>query len=409
MRMRDHVTCAVCGARGKGLGSHVRVHGLTTSQYREKFPDTPIDSLATRQKRRAARPNMELARTHRGEKPTRYWDVAKLLVGGKSAAEIGTSIGRGPVRVKTIARKLGLSCRPSRYDLGVRLTRAQLANLQQATGLDGPSFEIRFGVPSWLIHGKSARAKQILSPRHAEAIIAARDKIISDVYRLAQNKGRGRYTGSSPKVLNSLVPHFPQAIATLRGLLADRKERSREEWQDYICEQARTRAGSASVLALAVELSPWIEERLNELQKRQDLWRLAVEILASRFGVSSSVASEKNVRVRPREMERLILRLDPDRRTAQRGTPSAPDGLAIPSVKLPRGRRRKNPMVDYGKAATLRADGLSWRQIAMKLDHENWAKGGNSRKAAADRIRVGVAQLGRGSSSAAPSFLGGEK
>jgi hypothetical protein len=81
-----------------------------------------------------------------------------------------------------------------------------------------------------------------------------------------------------------------------------------------------------------------------------------------------------------------------------------------PPAKTPtRGRRRKNPTVDYRKAAILREGGLSWRQIAMKLDHENWAQGGNSRKAAADRIRVGVAQLGRNSSPAAPPLPGGEK
>jgi hypothetical protein len=333
--MRDHVTCAVCGMRGKGLGSHVRVHGLTTSQYREKFPDTPIDSLATRQKRRAARPNMGLARAHRGEKPTRYWDVARLLVGGKSAAEIGTSIGRGPVRVKTIARKLGLSCRPSRYDLGARVTRGHLADLQKATGLDGPSFASRFGIPVWLTHGKSNQAKKLLSPPHATAMIAARDKIISEVYRLSRNKGRGKWTGSSPKVLSSLVQHFPKAAAAIRDLLAESKARRAGEWQDWVCERTRMRERSAylSVLPLAIELSPWIEPRLNELEKRRDLWRLAMEILASRFGVSSSVATEKMRPLQPREMERLILRLDPGRGTAQR------DGLAAPSVKRRPGPR----------------------------------------------------------------------
>lgn len=107
--MRDHVTCAVCGAKGKALISHVRVHGLTTSQYREKFPDSPMDCLATRQKRRARRPNMRLTRVHRGEKPTRHWSVAKLLVEGKTAAEIGSFVRRTPHIVKTIGRRLHLS------------------------------------------------------------------------------------------------------------------------------------------------------------------------------------------------------------------------------------------------------------------------------------------------------------
>lgn len=345
---RDYVICRVsgCGAKAKSVtpGHLMSHHKLTTEQYLRKFPGAPLISLALLQKLRTARPDMRLGRAHRGEKPTRRWNVAKLLVAGKSPGEIGNSIGRSIARVKRIGRKLGLSSRPARYDLGVRLTRAQLAILQKATGLDGPSFASRFGVPQWLTHGKAVRAKQRLSPDHALAIITARDKIISDVYRLAQNKGRGRYTGSSPRVLNSLVPHFPQAIATVRHLLAERKVRSCEDWQNWICEQAATHHdGSISVLPLAIELSPWIEQRLGKLDKRRDLWRLAVEILALRFSVSSSVASEKSRSLPPSEMERLILRLDRDQRATQPGSAAAP---AKETQKRNRGRQEGSTSED---------------------------------------------------------------
>lgn len=287
----------------------------------------------------------------------------------------------------------------------MRITRAHLADLQKATGLDGPSFASHFGIPVWLTHGKSNQAKKLLSPPHAAAMIAARDKIISEVYRLSRNKGRGKWTGSSPKVLSSLVPHFFKAAAAIRELLVESEARRGGEWQDWVCERTRMREQSASSsdLALAIELSPWIEPRLNELEKRRDFWRLAMEILASRFGVSSSVATEKRHTLQPREMERLILRLDPDRRTTQR------DGLAAPSdAKNPKRGRRRVTEVDYSRAMALRdRSRLSWKNIAKELDYDNWAMGGKSRKASADRIRVAVSKL-RPNQGAAP-ILGGEK
>jgi hypothetical protein len=63
--------------------------------------------------------------------------------------------------------------------------------------------------------------------------------------------------------------------------------------------------------------------------------------------------------------------------------------------------------VDYHEAATLREAGLTWKQIAEKLDYTNWAKSGKSRKEAADRIRVNVQRLR--SNPATPSHLDGDK
>jgi hypothetical protein len=87
----------------------------------------------------------------------------------------------------------------------------------------------------------------------------------------------------------------------------------------------------------------------------------------------------------------------------------APGGLAAPAAaKNPTRGRRRVTEVDYRRAMALRdRTGLSWKDIAKELDYDNWAKGGISRKAAADRIRVAVSKL-RPNEGAAP-ILGGEK
>jgi hypothetical protein len=103
------------------------------------------------------------------------------------------------------------------------------------------------------------------------------------------------------------------------------------------------------------------------------------------------------------------------RRLLAKGWIIAPGGvLAPPGTKRPGPHRVTK--VDYHQAMTLRDQDSavwSWGRIAKELDPEKWAKGGKSRKAAADRIRVNVGRLKKNLKLPpridAPQFLGGDK
>ena len=38
----DHLVCAECGYRARSLGRHIKLHGMTSASYREKFPGAPL-------------------------------------------------------------------------------------------------------------------------------------------------------------------------------------------------------------------------------------------------------------------------------------------------------------------------------------------------------------------------------
>ncbi len=80
-------------------------------------------------------------------------------------------------------------------------------------------------------------------------------------------------------------------------------------------------------------------------------------------------------------------------------------------AKLPsHAGRRRVTKVDYREAMKLRnSTGLSWWEIAKRLDPVNYAKGGKSRRAAADRLRVGVSRLAPSPSPAPGPLLQGDK
>jgi hypothetical protein len=51
-RISDYVVCRECGARIAHLVAHLRQHGITTKQYREKWPHAPLSSAKVRKKLR---------------------------------------------------------------------------------------------------------------------------------------------------------------------------------------------------------------------------------------------------------------------------------------------------------------------------------------------------------------------
>lgn len=280
---------------------------------------------AKREVRGLARRDMSSVRSHPGQKPARDWSIVRNRVEGKTTVQIGRIVERRPGWVQVMCRRLGLTAAPCGYDLGNSMTWERLARLYEASGLQRGQFARFFGVPSGLIDGIS-RARATLRLRvgaaHAASIVKARDEMISEVYRLNRDsRGSRRWTPSAARILRSLIPDFRGVSATLRDLLAQTRrflkqlpEAGAEQWQDWLCEQARREVRGlipgkrfTNFLPLAAELSDFID--LSALRTRGDLWLLSMEILAARFNVSSRVTShcEGEHPLRPRDVERWIL------------------------------------------------------------------------------------------------------
>lgn len=367
--------CSICGEKMTSLHRHLQRHGLTSEGYRSQFPDSPLDSpallrersstqkLLMKEKRHQTRRNLKLARWRPGEKPVRHWEIVLHLVKGNTAIEIGAIVRRQPQVVRQICSKLGLSQAPRRYDLGNLFKLARMAKLYSATGLDRESFASCFGAPPQLVRRIVDRPSQRrVSPSQAGVIVKARDEIIHATYEITRNKGKNRWSPGSHAVLRSLVPDFPRVFASLRNILAKSRRFLRndpsagiEQWQDWLCQQARLEvagllpaASFARFLPLAAELSQFIEPRLSELRMRGRLWRMSTDILASRFKVSASVISH-GVYARPlppRDVRNWILRTSLRQSGASSTSPasalSASDHAAAPPNKGGRPSKRSD-------------------------------------------------------------------
>jgi hypothetical protein len=252
-------------------------------------------------------------RHHPGESPTRRWTIASHRVAGKTVAEIGKIVARHSDHVRHVCLRLQLP--KCGYDLGSPVTIARVAKLLRATGLDRKSFAHHFGIPERLASEIYPRvANWRLTPDHAAPIIDARDRLIRQIFERNRNGGERRWSvPSAAGTLRALVPDLPQVSATLRELLAQSRAYLRRhsgaqcgEWQEWLCETERLH-----LLPLAVELWPFIEHKIQALRMRRDLRKLWIEILASRFGVSSSVVHHSGAAQPPRaeEIERFILRI----------------------------------------------------------------------------------------------------
>jgi hypothetical protein len=306
-----------------------------------------------KEKRHQTRRNLRLARWRPGEKPVRHWDIVLHLVKGITAIEIGAIVRRRPEVVRQICSKLGLSQAPRHYDLGDPFKLARMAELYSATGLDRESFARCFGVPSLLLRRIADRPlERRVSPSHAALIVKARDEIIHATYEITRRKGANRWAPGSYGVLRSLVPDFPRVFASLRNLLSKSRRFLRtdpsaeiEQWQDWLCQQARLESagslpGTSFVrsLPLAVELSQFIEARLPELRTEGRLWQMSTEILAARFNVSAFVINHCIYAhaLPPRDVESWILR------TRLRQWPSSiPSPAVAKETREARERKRK--------------------------------------------------------------------
>lgn len=357
--IRDYIICRVCGAKLARITIHLpRLHDLDAERYWKQFPGAPLVSSrlrtqlsaggkrAKREFRGIARLDMSSVRSHPGQKPARDWSIVRNRVEGKTTIQIGRTVERRPGWVKVMCRRLGLTASPCGYDLGSPMTWERLARLYEASGLQRGQFARFFGVPSGLIDGMSRATLRLrIGAAHSASIVKARDAMISEVYRLNRDRGGSRrWTPSAARILRSLIPDFRGVSATLRNLLAQTRrflkqapEAGAEQWQDWLCEQARREiAGLISgkrfknFLPLAAELSDFID--LSALRTRGDLWLLSMEILAARFNVSSRVTShcEGERPLPPRDVKSWILEAWHSRAGA-------------PPITVPQGRHPKKP------------------------------------------------------------------
>jgi hypothetical protein len=423
--IRNYVICRVqgCGAKAQSVTpAHLRnLHDLSTEQYMSKFPRAPMQSLELREKQRIAMRSCprRLPRVpgHPGEEPPRPWLFVERAWRGEPHEEILRSLNlrRHPDTLRNRLRGFRLEP-PRRHDLGVPVTNAHVLKLLKATGLDSRRFGETFGVSSTsvaeFLRPRSARYR--VASAKAQAIIAARDRLIREISEIARTAGY-RWGPRSARILRSMVPDFPSICRTLReglkltrGFLLENPGSSITDWQDWLCKEVRkeieigARAQTFSAfLPLAAELSQFIEPHLGALRDSLRVKPVAIQILAARFGVTASccVHAERAHALPPLDVQNWILRT----RLWQSSVP-------VPPEKGHAGRPRTVVQIDYGEARELRnRTGLSWWEIAKRLDPVNYAKGGKSRRAAADRLRVGVSRLTPGPGSAAVSLLVGDK
>jgi hypothetical protein len=350
--VRDYVICRVsrCGAKVGTLAEHLRrLHAQTSAEYRAAFPEAPFFSRTSREKLSVAGRlprKIKSLRHHPGESPTRPWTIAALRVAGKTAAEIAKIIGRQSDPVRHVCLRLQLP--KCGYDLGSQVTIGRVAKLFRAVGLDRKSFANYFGIPKRLAGEIYPRfANRRLTPVHAGPIIEARDRLIRQIFERNRNGGERRWlVPSIAGTLRALVPDLPQVSATLRALLAQSRAYLRknsgaqcEQWQDWLCEKERLH-----LLPLAVELWPFIEDKIQALRTRRDLRKLGTEILASRLGVSLSVVHHSGATRPPKaeRIERFILRTQHSRA----GVPAA--ALEAPKKSV---RKRKREKIAIEKTA----------------------------------------------------------
>lgn len=69
-KLSPTVKCEVCFTRFKSLPGHLKKHGLTTKQYKEKYEGAPVVSPLTRRRMQLSRLRYVLKK--RGEKPDKY-------------------------------------------------------------------------------------------------------------------------------------------------------------------------------------------------------------------------------------------------------------------------------------------------------------------------------------------------
>jgi len=62
---RPKVACAICGKKYRRLGPHLKVHGITRTEYQAQFPDAPVEVPGTRKRSDACRAKQSAAAKRR--------------------------------------------------------------------------------------------------------------------------------------------------------------------------------------------------------------------------------------------------------------------------------------------------------------------------------------------------------
>jgi hypothetical protein len=389
----EYVICRVvdCGAKAKSLTpAHLRkLHRLTTAQYAKLFPGAPFLSSAVREglgakQRGRPRRNWRNVPGHPGEGRLPLWLVADGTVHGKPFEAIARSVRRHTDTVRHYASGLGLGSGWRRFDLGSRVTNGSLLRLIEATDFDSRRFAEEFGIPRWLAAEslKPSAANYDVSPTHANSIIDARDRLVSELDRLSRSTSH-RWGPNLSKCLRSLVPELPHICRTLRNGLALSRDYLRanpkasiEDWQDWLCdetlrenEQGRRAAPFAAFLPLAVELSPMIEAELGSIRSNGRIVYVASRILGERFSLGYSVVlqGERARRLPPLELKASILAA-----LALKRKPGKPGELI------------------FSRALADKRKGLTNRQLAQKYLAPHYRR---NPEGAIDRIKKGVKRL----------------
>jgi len=316
LRIGDYVVCRACLGKLKrltgGKWPHLGlVHKLTEKEYDANYPGAPLVCLALRrdlskrgkQQMASARGRSRQRIKVRGhEAPARKWPIVRGLVQGHSYKQIGADVGRTVQTVKGTVDRLELAGRAALYDFGLPVTGATFLQIKAASGLSANELARQTQLPEprmaeWVLPKYSAHR---IGPESARKLIKWRDdtlrRLLADVSK--PSRGLDRHSGSA--VLKTFVPSLRQRydllLAALRHLRKTLKANSNwraTEIQDYLCEQAMLEVAGQSTggpfpacLPLAAEMMPFIEASIDRLRGRGNLWPIAYEAIAARWGTT---------------------------------------------------------------------------------------------------------------------------
>lgn len=106
---RDFVTCQECGLRGQSLTNHIKLHGLTAEQYRDKHPRASVVASVSETKRIQSLDAFASERAYgwSREDLLRFQDEQGRVI----VAEAALAFGASPATVLLYCRSLGLPTR----------------------------------------------------------------------------------------------------------------------------------------------------------------------------------------------------------------------------------------------------------------------------------------------------------
>jgi hypothetical protein len=239
------------------------------------------------------------------------WKIVELKVAGKSNQEIARLLDRAQPSIYYALRKIGFpggtgvtAC----YGFGEVFDRSALRHLHEISGLNVTELAKTFGMPFATLDAALSRRKPTkqLHFKTARAALGWRGDLF---WYLMSNASRhpGKQTTkySQSRVLLTLFPNLRKKylflLEVLRQLakkLRENPEWSRNQLQQYLCEQAKEESFRKNRGDLFIRFLPWAPELMPFLAQKLPILRgvhhqrLAWEVIAGPLCTTAPIISE---------------------------------------------------------------------------------------------------------------------